>query len=119
MSAFAVMLMGTVNGIDLSTYTSILKDFTILVQLAGESVLVSEIRKVMNICATLRYVVITLNYEYNSAPLCYNVTIKYKLFGLQIAMRKFCSNLYLKIIIAPHFSIGNYFSFHSPVFTLL
>jgi hypothetical protein len=35
MSAFGVMLMGTVNYINLSTYTSILKDFTILVQLAG------------------------------------------------------------------------------------
>jgi hypothetical protein len=37
--------------INSSTYTSILKDFTILVQLVGELVLVSEIRKVMNICA--------------------------------------------------------------------
>lgn len=51
MSASAVMLMSSVNDTNLSTYTSVLKDFTILVQLPGESVLVSEIRKVMSICA--------------------------------------------------------------------
>jgi hypothetical protein len=50
MFAFAVMLMGTANGnIYLSVYHSVLKDLMILVQLAGESVLVSEISKAVNI----------------------------------------------------------------------
>jgi hypothetical protein len=42
--------MGTANGnVNLSVYPSVLKDFMILVQLAGESILVSEIRKAVNI----------------------------------------------------------------------